>query len=196
MVAMMRGLMVIAFVCAGASARADDTADITKLVGAQLDDLTIDHNDRYYLPDTALATVDEVRTVKGATSDQLKMATAGFTWITAEDVSITRARDGKSAWASFVAKVSNRTQRGDDPIVDRWRVSELIEKTDAGWRVLDMVWSQGVPDDQVNAAGRAVKLRALTTPAAADPTEVVDAMKTVVASGFAKPDALGERTSS
>jgi hypothetical protein len=61
-----------------------------------------------------------------------------------DDVAVTIARDGKSAWASA--------------ITNTWRASDLAVKTATGWQLAALAWTMPMANDEVNRDAKAGKL--------------------------------------
>jgi ketosteroid isomerase-like protein len=77
------------------------------------------------------------------------------------DLRIVIARDGNSAWASFIAKVSvdglSKTGAVD------YRVTELFTRSSNGWQIQAAAWSVGVANAALAKAAKAEKLGTLET---------------------------------
>lgn len=73
------------------------------------------------------------------------------------DLRVVVARDGKSAWASFVATVTvdglSKTGAVD------YRVTELFVSTSSGWQVASAAWSIGVSSAALAKAAKAGSIR-------------------------------------
>ncbi len=65
---------------------------------------------------------------------------------TDRDLHVTVSGDGKSAWA-FVASTLH-AETGYSKATYTWRASDVLVKTDAGWRIAAAVWSQPIADDE------------------------------------------------
>jgi hypothetical protein len=77
------------------------------------------------------------------------------------DLRIVVARDGSSAWASFIAKISvdGLSKSG---AVD-YRVTELFTKSSSGWQIQAAAWSVGIANAALAKAAKAQTLGTLET---------------------------------
>lgn len=100
------------------------------------------------------------------------------------DLKIVVARDGDSAWASFVVKVTvdGLSKSG---AVD-YRVTELFTKSSGSWQVQAGAWSVGVANAPLAKAAKAGTLPALETVFSQNlgDRDVLGAMKSLVTSGL------------
>jgi hypothetical protein len=112
------------------------------------------------------------------------------------DLRVVVAKDGNSAWASFLAKVSvdGLARSGS---VD-YRVTELFSRTSTGWQVEAAAWSIGVANVALTKAAKADTLPKLETVFDQNlgDRDVLGAMKALAAHGLdatatARGDALG-----
>jgi ketosteroid isomerase-like protein len=74
-----------------------------------------------------------------------------------KNVQVTLSRDGKSAWASELARITllEKTTAGREMA---WRASDVLTRTPAGWRIAALAWTQPVANAQANARAKAGKL--------------------------------------
>jgi hypothetical protein len=72
----------------------------------------------------------------------------------ADDVKITLARDGKSAWASVTTKLQDVPHKRDDP----WRASDVLVKSTSGWQLAALAWTKPVPNADAQRDAKAGKL--------------------------------------
>jgi hypothetical protein len=74
-------------------------------------------------------------------------------------VQVTVSRDGKSAWASVVTRITllePNTSGRDVP----WRASDVLVKTPKGWRIAALAWTEPVGNAAANARAKSGKLTA------------------------------------
>ncbi len=112
------------------------------------------------------------------------------------DLRVVVARDGNSAWASFIVKITVDGLAKSGAF--DYRATELFSKTSKGWRVEAAAWSLGVSGAALAKAAKATKLRALETVFDQNLGErdVLAAVTSLAASGLdanatARTDALG-----
>ena len=77
------------------------------------------------------------------------------------DLRVVIARDGSSAWASFIAKI-NVDGLSKSGAVD-YRVTELFTRAGSGWQIQGAAWSVGVANAALAKAAKAEKLGTLET---------------------------------
>lgn len=77
------------------------------------------------------------------------------------DLRVVVARDGDSAWASFIAKVNVDGLSKSGPV--DYRVTELFTRTGSGWQIQGAAWSVGVANAALAKAAKAEKLGTLET---------------------------------
>ncbi len=110
-----------------------EVAAVTKLVHAQFDAAWQPH-DALLVSTTGL--VPDLRAF-GASGDHAD-----------DDIAVTVARDGKTAWASAT------TKRGGAA----WRASDIAVKTASGWQLAALAWTKPIANDAVNRDAKAGKL--------------------------------------
>jgi len=100
------------------------------------------------------------------------------------DLKIVVSKDGDSAWASFVVKVTVDGLDASGSI--DYRVTELFTKSSGAWQVQAGGWSKGVAAAPLAKAAKAGTLPALDTVFSSNigDREVLGAMKSLVTSGL------------
>ncbi len=184
------------------AAAAADLDAVTKLVAGQLDAMQ--------KRDTAqLAAEVQLFTQKGlGTRDKpgIELTKPDLRWAGHEDrdVEVKLSRDGKSAWTTGIAGIvlttKNANRRGYD-----LRVSSVMVKTQAGWRIAASALTEPVANQVVNDGAKAGTWTHATFAGAAGDASVQAAFGKLVATGLdaaaaANPDLVtigsadGERT--
>lgn len=112
------------------------------------------------------------------------------------DLRVVVAKDGNSAWASFIAKVTVDGLSKSGPI--DYRVTEMLSRTSSGWQIQASAWSIGVASAALTKAAKAATLPKLETVFDQNLGErdVLGAMKSLAAHGLdasatARADAFG-----
>jgi hypothetical protein len=100
-----------------------------------------------------------------------------------QNVHITLSRDGKTAWASLTSTLM--IAGGDsNPHDDYWRASDVVVKTDAGWRIAAAAWTQPRDDaDAIKSAKRGPSLHPATLEGDPGDAGLVAAFSRLVADG-------------
>jgi hypothetical protein len=144
---MMRAITIVC-VLAGA-AHAGDGDDVAKLVDKQLKELI---GDDLFVKE---APVYSSGTVQSASIEMIAFGpSSNLTKVEPTGRQITLAGDGKSAWVSQNVRIDDTIKPGKVS-TDLWRVSELVVKTPAGWRIGAAAWTKGVPDATANKDAKA-----------------------------------------
>lgn len=121
-----------------------------------------------------------------------------------KDVQVTVSRDGKSAWASELVKVTLLEPSSPGRDVP-WRASDALVKTPAGWRIAALAWTEPVANAKANAQAKAGKLTAQPLDGEPGDASLRDAFAKLTTDGVdaaaaARPDLVaigsgpGERT--
>jgi ketosteroid isomerase-like protein len=146
----MRALVLVAIV--GGTAHAGDKEDIAKMSDAEIAKLS----DNMLLPNAPVFTQDNVYSGSLA----VRVPDAGFHLGTSKlrDRQIQVAGDGKSAWLNETAHIEIENDVSGTAIeASDWRISELVVKTPAGWRIAASVWTTAIPDATANKDAKAGK---------------------------------------
>jgi len=195
----MRIVILGAVALAAAPARADDAADIAKLTDALFASDTL-----RFTPGAHVLSMSDLQPATEFLASFPPPST-GMGDHKERDLAIARSRDGKTAWASFVTTFTLAVEHGEAP-PNTWRISQLVVKTPAGWRVAFATWTEAVDNDAANRAAIAGKLRLDEVESTGD-AGLRAAFGKLAATGFDKPDAAakelvvlgsapGERTTS
>jgi len=133
---------------------------ITKLATEQLD-----ANATFETLSTADAQLISGTTVSEPTTSRpflIKTSNETYTGHEDDNLQVVMSRDGQSAWTSLTTKLSilPQNEKGRD---DPWRVSSVLVKTAAGWKMAATTWTEPVANAKANADAKAGKLPA--TPA-------------------------------
>lgn len=98
-------------------------------------------------------------------------------------MSITQAADGKSAWTSLTSRLTilPQNQPGRD---DPWRISALLVKTAAGWRIFASDWSEPRDNAAVNRAAKAAAAPLPELPATPSDPELSAAFDALITDGL------------
>jgi ketosteroid isomerase-like protein len=187
----MRNLVVCAVLGAASTAYANDLSDIGKLVDAQFGKFNGDV-DGNYTPDAITMTTSSVTGAHGYGIEfEADMPMDSYK-VSERDISI--SRDGKSAWVSLHMQISYVISRhkGAYGLIDN-RVSELVVKTAAGWRVAARAITEPLDDKFANSQARANKLGHAGRLADEGDEELRAAFAKLVEVGFAKPEAAARQ---
>jgi ketosteroid isomerase-like protein len=148
---MMRATLLLAIVAG--TAYAGDADDVAKVVDDQI--VKMQDGDAAFVPSAPVFSSNVRQT---ASLDGIVWAPNTGASNTTRDRLVTMSRDGKSAWVSELERVDIVSDKGHAGTTE-WRVSELVVKTAAGWRIHTAVWTRGVPDAKVNKDAKAGKMK-------------------------------------
>jgi len=147
----MRALAVIALLAA--TAYAGDADDVAKVVGDQIEKMQ--EGDAAFVANAPVFSSNMRQT---ASLEMIAWGPNTGPSNKTRDRVVTMSRDGKSAWVSEYERIDLVSDKGNAGSTE-WRVSELVVKTTAGWRIHSAAWTRGVPDAKVNKDAKAGKMK-------------------------------------